>query len=88
MTWTPECIAEVKRLRAQGLMYREIAAQLGMTKNQVGGFFARIDGTKETSRHKTRPKKSTDHGNWDAKLFEPWTEFRARRVAERAQMQA
>lgn len=82
MTWTPERIAELERLRAKGLGSKRIARAMGLTRGQVVGKLNRMNGYKHPSRAKMPVN------DWDRMLFEPWTEFRARRVAERAQMQA
>lgn len=89
MTWTPERIAQLKALKATGdLSHAKIARIMGLTVNQVCGRVTRMSGKKREYRYQQKPAKSRTTGDWDGKLFEPWTEYRARRQAERAQMQA
>lgn len=86
MTWTPERIEQLHALKATGLSHAKIARIMGLTVNQVCGRVTRDNGYKR--QYYPKPKKPCMSGSWDDKLVEPWSAFKARRQAERAQIQA
>ena len=45
MAWTPERIEALRRLHAQGLSYRQIAAELDLSRNSVIGKMHRLELT-------------------------------------------
>lgn len=67
--------AEILRLRAQGLGKGEIARTLGISKGVVSGITYRLE------HPEARPLRVDD--SWDHKLFEPWSERKARLAKQR-----
>jgi hypothetical protein len=90
--WTDDLTTQVLNDRAAGLSHNEIARRHGLTKNKVSGKLWRIDGRKRPPHsNKGRPLKSetqmvankSPRDSVDRMVFEPYSEFKARRQRER-----
>jgi hypothetical protein len=57
-----EKIAEAQRLRAEGLIYREIGERMGVARSTVGGYFADPDRSKLKARKAVHGQPCVDCG--------------------------
>jgi hypothetical protein len=83
-TWTPELIARVEHERSMGLSHREIAKRHGLTRNQVIGKLWRLNGPDGIIGSHLKPARP-DKQPWrdTHNVFEPYSEFKARKQRER-----
>lgn len=92
--WTKADAERLSKLVRSGKYTRhQIAEMMGRTRNSITGKIVRdgIGGPNEYLRH---DENSASHkklsGNmsssWDVRVFEPWSVYRAHRVAERSKM--
>jgi len=88
MTWTPQRIARLIELRAAGMSFVKIGADLGVSRGAAGGKLQRLGLCKPHERaYRSRSKRSTQcvqSADWEIRLFEPYVAFKARRAKERA----
>ena len=77
--WTKELADQVRHMReVDGLMFWQIAAKLGLTKNQVTAKYHRMTGRK-AENERDRPKKrawDAELKGWDSRTFLPYAEWR------------
>lgn len=59
---SPEVVARCLELRAQGMMIREVAAEIGVAVSTVGAWLADPDGAKQRARRKCYGKACVDCG--------------------------
>ena len=90
-----DLVARVHAMRAQTppVSYSQIAQTLGLTKGVVIGMartpeakarYNRASYAKVKAQIAARntSKRSSDNGSWDTRLFETWTQRKARRAEE------
>lgn len=77
ITWTDEMAEQVRYMReVKGMMFRQIATEMGMSKNQVMSKYHRMTGQK-VYRDRARPRVwDTPYGNWDTRTFLPYAEWK------------
>lgn len=86
--WPLEWIEWVKHCKALGISARVAANHVGMTRSQITGQHHRLNfpATNPSVRkpYKERDPRQWDSGGWsEARLTEPWSQYTARRQAER-----
>ena len=57
VTWTDDKVALTEKLWLDGFSYRQIAAELGITRNAVGGFINRRDWKREPQTIKQKVER-------------------------------
>ena len=84
INWTEEMAEQVRYMReVKGMMFRQIATEMGMSKNQVMSKYHRMTGQK-VGRDRERPRVwDTNGGNWDTRTFLPYAEWRIWRREKR-----
>lgn len=89
-TWTREKAERLSEMvRSKKYSRAQIARKLGVTRNSICGKITRdgIGGPNEKLVHNENVVHSqgerVDINSWDRAVFEPWSVFRARRMAER-----
>lgn len=83
MTSIERAKAAVYLVRERGLTYTQAAAQLVASKNAIAGALYRSEETLKRSRR--QQLAGATKSLWtETRLTKPWTEWRARRRAERA----
>ena len=91
--WTKELADQVRHMReVEGLMFRQIAMRLGMTKNQVTAKYHRMTGQKpQNDRNRYRERRTkwdSNHGDWDVKTFLPYAEWKMWNRSQRKKREA
>lgn len=80
--WTPERIAELRRLRALGWSYAEVARALGCTRNAALSKGQRLEGRHLVGGNKPKRRRHTAAipNRWaDEHFIERWVDRHARR---------
>ncbi len=85
MTTLEQAEAATTLVRDRGLSYRAAAAQLGTTVGAIAGALHRAPTTLKRAGAPPHQQKSGEtKSRWtEARLTEPWAEWRAKRKAER-----
>lgn len=84
MTWTDERTAALANMRQQGLSVGTMARKLGLSRGSIAGKLSRLEGRSGNDRRFKGRETYHLRGDWDNKTFEPYTAFKARKQAERA----
>jgi hypothetical protein len=80
--WSGPKGEELKKLRAQNKTYKQCAEHFGCTRSAVSGAWARID---RDYKRESRALCGYSGNSWsEIRLTERWTDYTARKRAERA----
>lgn len=80
--WTETQIKEIKKLRAQGLGVKNIAKVMGVNSRTLSKKLVQIGPIQRNVVLLTMPTKKEP--SWDEKVFESWSDRKARLARERA----
>lgn len=75
--------AEILKMKSEGLTQTAMAERFGVTRSVIAGRLWRIGAFPRLKR--VRKTKTVERLNetWDARVFEPYAEFKARKNKER-----
>lgn len=88
--WTADMETTARTMWNAGSSAPHIASVVGVSVSAVSNKITRmgLDGRsgKRYRSARVQKREGAETGTWDSRVFEPWTVFRARRIAERRKM--